>query len=709
VGTGATLIGAAGNIELETLSNNFAKARANRYEGGAVDVGVLVSEAVSSGTTIACLNGNGPDGDDVITAGNDLIITANASNTADSMTVAYGGAIVGVNVTVPTAVVDPTIGAYIGSNADVYVGGTVELTSISDADALLTVNGAGGAAVKVDVAVAKALVSPDIGTYIADDSTVVAGQDITLISRHNYDSDGNKLINSATDFEKGAFTKITEAGGGLVDVGVLESTAESNADVQSWVGLGSTLTAIQGNIKVEALSNNFAKAQANRLSIVGVGVGILTSEAKSKGTTIAALKGNEQGDEGTISAGSELAINAKSFITVDSDANGRDYGAAAFGSVIANATMESQTQAFTGRNTEITSANTIRIHSEADHVANAVSVGGKGGVIGDGSAEATAKLINPLTKARVGDGTVVNAPDARLEVTALNRANLSADTKQTVTAGIANNDSKATTQILNSQTLAEVGTGVYINVREFVISAKDVSVYAEALSTATVPFDLAGTNTAHATVGVILNPDVHIYGGDTIIAASDRVEILAGADSVRTNTYAYTKTTGITGNLHSIADNDKTVDVDIIVDSGTQINTTDLVVDAYAPHSEVDRYNRQAEAHPQTAVYYTLQVVDYVSRQVCNVIANIICLFGLFCKPKEVCNTILDPVYDWVASDVLGAEVTVDKLGSEKISNDIDFNADVTIAGGSNPQLVIGVLLVVLWMAQSAEKLFGYF
>jgi hypothetical protein len=358
VGTGATLTATAGNIDFETVSNNFAKARANRYAGGAVDVGVLVSRAVSSGKTLGYLNGNAPDSDDVITAGNDLIVTTKGSNTADSYTAAYGGAVVGVNVTVPTAMVDPTIGAYIGGNADVDVEGSVELTSTSDTDAALTVSGAGGAAVKVDVAAAKAEVKPDVDTYINDDSSVVAGQDIILISRHNYDLDGNKLFNPATGLEKGAVTTITEASGGLVDVGVLESRAESNADVQSWVGLGSTLTAEQGNIKVDALSNHFAKAKANRLSIGGVGVGILTSEAKSKGTTIATLKGNKQGSEGSISAGGELAINAKSFITVDSNANGRDYGAAAFGSVIANATMENQTLAFADTGTKITSAST---------------------------------------------------------------------------------------------------------------------------------------------------------------------------------------------------------------------------------------------------------------------------------------------------------------------------------------------------------------
>jgi len=55
-----------------------------------------------------------------------------------------------------------------------------------------------------------------------------------------------------------------------------------------------------------------------------------------------------------------------------------------------------------------------------------------------------------------------------MEISAENRASLSADTEQIVTAGIADNDSKATTEILNPQTLAEVGSGVTINVKEFV-------------------------------------------------------------------------------------------------------------------------------------------------------------------------------------------------------------------------------------------------
>jgi hypothetical protein len=322
-------------------------------------------------------------------------------------------------------------------------------------------------------------------------------------------------------------------------------------------------------------------------------------------------------------------------------------------------------------------------------VAKAVSIGGKGGVLGVGSAEATAKLTDPLIKASIGDWSVVNAPDARLEVSAENRANLSADTKQTVTAGIANNDSKATTQISNSQTLAEVGEGADINVREFVIWAKDDSVYAEALSDARVPFELGGSNKAWSTVDVDMNPIVHIYGGGTVITATDRVEIVAGANSVNTRTYAYTKTTGASGVLYSTADNDKIVDVDVIVDSGTQINTTDLLVDAYAPPRGGDRYIRHTETHPQTVVKYVWDVVETVTTQVCNVVANIICLFGLFCKPKEVCEDIVTKIYDWVPEQITGKGVEK-KLGAETISNDIEFNADVTIAGGSDPQLVIG-------------------
>ena len=93
---------------------------------------------------------------------NDLVIRAKSSNTADSHTEAYGGAIVGVNATTPRAIVNPTISAYIDAGAEVNVGGRVELIAMSEADAILTVNGGGGAAVAVDVAEAKAEIISDV-------------------------------------------------------------------------------------------------------------------------------------------------------------------------------------------------------------------------------------------------------------------------------------------------------------------------------------------------------------------------------------------------------------------------------------------------------------------------------------------------------------------------------------------------------------------
>src|SRR5262249_58329370 len=101
-------------------------------------------------------------------------------------------------------------------------------------------------------------------------------------------------------------------------------------------------------------------------------------------------------------------------------------------------------------------------------------------------------------------------------------------------------------------------------------------------------------------------------------------------------------------------------------------------------------YIKQATAQGDTVVNYVLKAVGTVTKVVCKVIGEIVCAWGLICDPEEVCDTVVETVFDWVA-EVLGATTKTFKPGSESINNAVTFNASVTLGcEPPNPSVTIG-------------------
>ena len=75
--------------------------------------------------------------------------------------------------------------------------------------------------------------------------------------------------------------------------------------------------------------------------------------------------------------------------------------------------------------------------------------------------------------------------------------------------------------------------------------ANDHSLYVLAYAHASVPFSLAGTNTANSQADENSIAQVHIYSGVNI-CASNHVSLVAQTDFAETNSHAKTETTGLT-------------------------------------------------------------------------------------------------------------------------------------------------------------------
>ena len=216
------------------------------------------------------------------------------------------------------------------------------------------------------------------------------------------------------------------------------------------------------------------------------------------------------------------------------------------------------------------------IHATSDNSGSVTAHGGTGGLFSAGAATSQIILSNPLTRATVGAGSTVASPNAAMTVLSEATYNLQANSDQSVTAGIASNQTQATAEVNGAQTLAEVGAGANIVTASFSLTAKDTSVFVYASANSSVPFDLAGSNNAYATVVESTHALAHVFGGGTQITGLSTVNIIAETDDARTETHAVTTTTGLTGTLYSTSDNTKDVNDHVAADAGSHITTRSL-------------------------------------------------------------------------------------------------------------------------------------
>ena len=623
---------ATSNANVQTYIAGSARTRAG------VDIGVTArsnNEAIADGngdafgvagigTVRVVANATGTtrayvDAVPSMNAGDDLTVLAVGTNNAGATSEAASVGLIAGRESRATADSAPDVEAFVDGNGLLYMRGTTDIKAVALGDASATADGDGGGLGDFGISQAIAKWRPDVDAYIDDGTELLSDVDVNVSAFVNHATAGTK------DTAKRAFARATSSSGGLVTVTGAEARAIVDSDVQA---------RIDGRADV--------------------------------------------------TAGDDVSVTARSRNKTDAEADGRNFGLAAIGQVKARGTMESETQALTGDGTpsdrtRISAGDDIRVRAFSDSQADVDATGGRGGLIGIGAAEATAELLNPDTNAIIGDRNVIHADDL-LEVTAESRVSLSSDTDQSVTGAVVDNDSRATSNVTSADTRAEIGSDTEVNADRVEVNARDATVYAEAIADADVPFDLAGNNEARAVVNVDSDVLVRILGGGTDILGRDSVKLIADSQSVRTRTEAHTSTTGLTGNLRSVADNDKNVAADVIAEDGAHIETRDLTVEARAPHDEANRYIRVAETDADTVVKIISKVVDTV----CTVIGEVVTLWGLLGDAEEVCEDIVETF-----EEILGADTDEDRFGSEVIENTIDFNADVWIQAAADPILVV--------------------
>jgi hypothetical protein len=517
-------------------SKDHADASATGVTGAGIGVAGSFADANAGGTVTARVE------EAAVQAGGDLEVLALGLAVTDSFGGATAGALAGGGGAAAGADSTPEVQAFVkvGKDRPIYAGLDVVINAFAQGDATAVADGLGAGGFVVGNSYATARWLPEVSAYIE----VPPGNDTGDPDSEETDTGiGGAAVAVNWDIEAGGSIRVQAhsnyAESGVKETGRMASaTAEASSDggasfagaqaiaeavsvVHAWVGAGSTLYA-DGSVVIRALSRDHAESEAD-----GNADGLLAAG-------------------GTILSQTTLGTDTRAYTE---DATGDDV-------------------------TRIEAYDKLRIRSDSDLVGDSHAIGGKGGLIGSGNADAATVARDPLTLARVGD-FLLFAPEvadvyvAEMGVTAESRARLTSESDQVIRGLIAGNHTLAKAQLLGADTQAQVGKGVDIDVDTFELSAVARDVFVEADSWATTKFDFAKSTTAEAVVDAEVNVLAEVGGtrdAPTNIhaAGTGGLTFRAAADSVSTRALASVNDRG-GGDKTPIADNDRMVDLDLTI------------------------------------------------------------------------------------------------------------------------------------------------
>ena len=536
VNPGAT-INAAANVALLAESDNSTNSMAGILNFGIIGYGGVSSSATSQGTTQAQFNAiNG------LLAGGNLSAIALGTDATTSQSTADGGGVLQWGASTSTADDTPTVLAALSSAHLVDVGGNTTIQGLALGNSSADAQGGGGGVIQVGTSSGEASWTPTIEANVGAGTDLKSGGDVNILAYDNLNQAGNQ------DTSRTATAKATASGGGVVAVDAADTVVNITSNTDAHIGAGAS-----------------------------------------------------------VSAGDDLNVNALSYNQAGGDLNAAAGGVVNQGSAKGSMYMISQTWAGTddatgAAPTLLAAGNLIHVFSDTSDNASATVEGSGGGVIGGGGVSLYLYLDNPAsgptTQARLGNNTTVNAPGASLQVLAQNQNNFSSTvTQQTIGAlqlneGLA--DSLCGTAANNLQTLAEIGNNANVTVGQFLLSADDANLQADA--SAKTEADGGGvTDAANAEADEYTDAKAHIGSGSNITSATT-LTVTANADNVATNAYSKPTVVAAGAIYSSTAGSNKFVTTEADLDPGSQLTAAYVsVVAAQPPQTGGSTYVRNAD------------------------------------------------------------------------------------------------------------------
>ena len=670
VGSRATVKSEGGSIELASTHNQSGEqtaAIASAAAGG-LAAGVATSGTATSNASVHALAVTGA----VLDAGQNIIITARGDNDARAVA---DGEVIGL---VGAGEARGTSNAFGFTNAGllnvntVDAGGSISVVAVGSSDGSTTTDASAGGVIGLAGSNSTTIVSPRVSSTISSSGDINADGSITTTA---------SAIGGGSSIADGTAV-------GLGSSGASRATGQWNPNVTSSIGAGTTLKA-GADVNVQAFGNHDELGRINaaknlRGKATTSGAGAVSTVGTDVGLSTTSTVDASIGAGASVTVGDELNLVARSQNRVDADGFGKVGGLIGIGSTRVVVAMSDNVQARTlnassSNPTRINGGRDLNVIAAARNSADADVIGGAGGLVGAGSATATVRLNSPLVKAAIGNFTIVESPKAELLVESNLITSFDVTARQTVVGAIAGNFTMTTADIINGQSIADIGNGVTITTRVITISSRS-STDLSSDSQGDVPAQFAGTNTANAILNANVRTLTHVGGSGTgasrtTINSKDGVNIRASADQADTNTRAKASTQGALGSVVSLADNDRIIDVDIDVDAGANINTESLDVVAFAPHLDGDAYSTFAESNAPVLTEVVQEVVSFFV----DVGSAIACFFGSCPTEREKREAVRS------VTKVLSADKDSQRRGLDRLTSDITFDANVTLGASINP------------------------
>ena len=424
------------------------------------------------------------------------------------------------------AYANPTIAAYVGDGADVTVSENVVLESRSILDADSDAKGISISGVAIGVSLAKAEVAPTVDTHIGQQSTVVAGHDITLHTLHQC-----HVGRAALDRGAAAFANAS-GGGALVGRGAVVD-AVAHPQISTSVQNGATIQALgtsqdTGNVSITSESRPEASAEGTGKSGGLIGVGVIESDAD--------------------------VINRNS--------------------------------ASIGEDVRITASQSFELVSDSSDTVDVRATGGSGGVVDISQAE-TSVSVDDQTTTEIGNRTVITAEES---ISVQAQMTTTADTDSEVdTGGLgANADTKATMTFLGATTTTVGGATLRANTVDVAASVTELDIGAgvEDPMADSHARGVGADSDASTTVTTTTTTLVTVRDGASITGL-DEVDLVAKHENLVTKSVARAKTNGLGGDTDASATNSLTADTGVNSSAGAEITTKDLSVEARAPTAPI--------------------------------------------------------------------------------------------------------------------------
>jgi len=365
---------------------SLSGAQASGAGFGSLGIGVSVAHVTIGGTVSSHVDGA------TATAGRDLLLTSESAAAGSATAQAVGGGIAGGAGNGANVTIDPDITTSISAGAGIDAGRDIALTSSAEDDGSAEAKGISAGGLAIGVSLANAAITPNVTTELL--SGAHAGGDIRLSALHNVDGSGNSLADSAR-------ATASASGGGVLSGNGADASADAAAVIGATVG-AVTLDA-GGDVTIESLSHDDARANGNGLTIGVVGVGVVLANAGAGATSDATLAGGS-----TVTAGGDFNLASHSDNSAAATTVASGGGLASGQGAVATATVSAYGHATVGSGAQVDAVGDASVEGRSTNDATATSGSGSfgGAAIGASIAHGT---VNGTLTALLGAGARLDA------------------------------------------------------------------------------------------------------------------------------------------------------------------------------------------------------------------------------------------------------------------------------------------------------------